>query len=322
MKVAGFQRDQRANRAVGVDEVAAHQPRLVGDPVGLGVKAAARDPDERPARRPRRGRALRTWPSREHLARRAGLERDPEPAREVVAPAAGQHAQHAVAVAQSRRPQRRPVRRRRTRPRPRRRRAPPAPSSPACVEAARVLDVVVVAVSQRRACSTSGSARVARPPPADGLTISESFTAPRATMEIVRDRHRGRVRCCLGLCAGAHARQHDRAVEPGRGSARQIGVEAVADDQRAAGPEPVERGFEHVRRRACPRSARRARSRTRARPRSRRSPARCRPRSGTCGRGRRRSSRAPASTAWVASRSSPKCSSSWPATTTTSAAVA
>ena len=122
-------RRECADRAVRVHQVAAHEPRLVGDPVGLRVKPAARDPDERPpvdlAEVDRADDARR-----EHVDRGDRVGRDPEHAGEVVAAAAGEDPEHAVRVPQRARPPRRPARRRRTPRRSARRRRPRAPARP------------------------------------------------------------------------------------------------------------------------------------------------------------------------------------------------
>ena len=82
---------QRAQGAVDVDELAEPRRRLVGDPVGLGVEAQRRDPDERVvARQAEIDRARRAVG--DHVARGLGVERDAGHAREVVAAPAGQDA--------------------------------------------------------------------------------------------------------------------------------------------------------------------------------------------------------------------------------------
>ena len=93
MNDAGRQHGQRPQAAVGVDEAAADQPRRVGDPIGLGVEAAGRDAQERVV--PGRAHVDRLGPA---VGQDGGcgnrIERKPEAAREVVAAAPGQHADH------------------------------------------------------------------------------------------------------------------------------------------------------------------------------------------------------------------------------------
>src|ERR1019366_1234131 len=91
--------DQRAQRPVGVDEISPHQPGLVGNPVRVGVKATAGDPDERAAvDLAQVQRAHLT--AGQHLAGADRVLRDPQRAGQVVAPASGEYSQHAVAVLQ------------------------------------------------------------------------------------------------------------------------------------------------------------------------------------------------------------------------------
>ena len=162
------------------------------------------------------------------------------------------------------------------------------------LEAARALDVVLEPEAVERRLRPSGSARPARPPPADGLTISDEHQsrtqrarAGRRRSPPARDRWRPPPASRVVTPVSTIAR-----VEPGRGRAGQIGVEPVADDQRPPGPEPVERGAGRSAGRACRRRRavalggvlERRDDRAGARARARR-------RSGRCGRGRRRSSR-------------------------------
>ena len=53
----GLPGDQRAEGGIGVDQVALHQSRLVGDAIGVRVEAAGRDAEEAAARWPRRRRS-------------------------------------------------------------------------------------------------------------------------------------------------------------------------------------------------------------------------------------------------------------------------
>ncbi len=126
----------------------------------------------------------------------------------------------------------------------------------------------------------------------------------------------------LGLVAGGHAGEHDRAVEPGRRRAGEIGVQPVADHERPARPQTVHGRAQQRTARACRRSGRGRPWRTPERRRSGRYPGAGRRRRETCGRGRRRSSRPRPADAWVAIRSSSKSKPSWPATTTSSASAA
>ena len=88
-------RRQGAQGAVGVHEVALDELGLVGDAVGLGVEAAARDPDERPAVHV--ADVDQAFAAGEkNLACRPRIQRQTEGAREVVPPPAGQDAEHAV----------------------------------------------------------------------------------------------------------------------------------------------------------------------------------------------------------------------------------
>src|SRR5258708_40249522 len=83
--------------AVHIHKISAHDPRLVRDPVAVGVKAAARDPHERPAAglSEVEGALDAVY---QHRAGGDGLEWDPEHAREVVAAPAGKHAEAAVGM--------------------------------------------------------------------------------------------------------------------------------------------------------------------------------------------------------------------------------
>ncbi len=83
-------RGQRAEGAVEVDELAQARGRGVGDPVGLRVEADRGDPDVgRLAGQAQVDRARHAVG--DDLARRLGVERDADDAREVVAAPAGQH---------------------------------------------------------------------------------------------------------------------------------------------------------------------------------------------------------------------------------------
>ena len=83
---------QRAQRPVGVDQVPADEAGLVGDPIGVRVKAAAGDSDEgSTAGFPEVERSHGA--TCEDLAGGAGVEWDAERAGEVVPPPAGQHSQ-------------------------------------------------------------------------------------------------------------------------------------------------------------------------------------------------------------------------------------
>ena len=87
---------QRAQRGVGIDQVAAHEPGAVGDPVGVGIDPAAGDPHEgAPVDLAEVQRAGR--PGGQHLAGGAGIQGDAQGPGEVVAPPPGQHAQQALA---------------------------------------------------------------------------------------------------------------------------------------------------------------------------------------------------------------------------------
>ena len=149
------------------------------------------------------------------------------------------------------------------------------------LEAPGPLDAVVEAERGAARRARSASARAARPPPADGLTISDSSHEPstsewRSSAIATGSGSVGR----LGLGAGGHTGEHDRAVEAGGGGSGQVRVEPVADHER---PARLERSSAVAK--ICgvglARDLRRARrSRTRAPPRSRPSRAPCRPRSG------------------------------------------
>jgi hypothetical protein len=93
-------RIQRSQGGVQVDEIALDPPRLVGDPVGVGVEAAARDPEESAIVEladvdgPDMSR-------RDHIDRPGNLAGDPEHPGEVVAPTAGQDSQRYVPARQN-----------------------------------------------------------------------------------------------------------------------------------------------------------------------------------------------------------------------------
>ena len=86
--------DQRPQRAVDVDQRAEARRRLVGDPVGIGVEAQRRDPDEGRLAGLAEVDGARLAVG-DDVARRLRVQRDAGHAREVVAAPAGQHAQHA-----------------------------------------------------------------------------------------------------------------------------------------------------------------------------------------------------------------------------------
>ena len=188
------------------------------------------------------------------------------------------------------------------------------------LEAAGELDVMLEAEAASASCTP-----VKRPPGAaaagERVDDQRQHQSPSTSAsEVLGDRHRRGVARPLGLLgACVTPREHDRAVEPGGGRAGQIGVEPVADHQRPARPEAVERG----RRRSAGRACRRARA---VRSVAYSSAATIAPVPGhipsSAGKVRSRPAAiisAPASTACVASRSSSKSKSSCPATTTTSA---
>src|ERR1700694_4692728 len=65
-------------------------------------------------------------------------------------------------------------------------------------------------------------------------------------MKILGDGDRGWVLGGLGLFSGGDAGQYDRAVEPGPRGAAEVGVQPVADYQRAASAKTTERGHEDL----------------------------------------------------------------------------
>ena len=86
-------RRERAQRAVGIHEVAEPRGRLVGDAVGDAVEADRGDPDERLSCHLAQVHRARDAAG-DHRARRNRILGDPEHAREVVAATAGEHAEH------------------------------------------------------------------------------------------------------------------------------------------------------------------------------------------------------------------------------------
>ena len=274
---------ERAQRPVGVDEVAAHEPRLVGDPVGVGVKAAARDPDERPLVRPRRGRARARRPtaSTAHAAR--GSSGIPSTrAKSLPRPPGRTPSTPSVCLSASATAPTRPSPPNATAVSPRGGRR--ASELARVLEAARALDVVLEPELGERGLHVRGQ-RVAGPSAAgrwvdDQRRASASPSTQR--VEVVGDRHRRRVARRPRACGRVVTPVSTIArVEPGGGRPGQIGVEPVADRPacargragRARSLKICGSGLPTIR-------ARCARSRTRARRRPRRSRARSRPRSG------------------------------------------
>ena len=229
------------------------------------------------ARRPRPRSSRRSSPVASSAHGGAGLERDPQHAREVVAAAAGQHAEHAVECAQrtgdrADQRRRRPARRR-SRPRRRARRGP-APGR--ARGSRRALDVVLEAQPRAARPRRPGAARAARPPPAE--RVDDQARRSRRTEHQARGGRR-RSRPARGRRPPRPAPACVAPVStiapssPARGRPGEVGVEPIADHQRAA------------RRRAGPARSRRSRLgladarsrcgrwRTRAPRGSRRSPA-------------------------------------------------
>ena len=233
---------QRSHRAVGVDEVAADQLGLVGDPVGDRVEPAAGDPDERPAadtpqisvswsrwsapRRPTPRRPGSTASGRNRCRGRPGARR----------------ARRRRGVALRRR--RRSAHRRRTR---RRSRRPDriAGERAGVVRLQRRLHAMlepepVQLAAHRRQRPAGASAAGDR---IDDHRQPHPSTSSRRSSAIAT----GAGADAPAPRAGADAGQHDRAVDSRRRGPGEIGVEPVADHQRPSGPEPIERGLENRR---------------------------------------------------------------------------
>ena len=183
----------------------------------------------------------------EHRARRHRLERDPEHAGEVVAAAAGEHAEHAVGVperAGDRADQPSPPNATAISPAAAAARA----SSRACSRL-RVRSTWCSSPSRLSAASTAGSARAGAAAAGRGVddqrqphVADAPGRAGRRRSRPGRDRWRPRPAPRLVTPVSTIAR-----VEPGRGRAGEVGVEPIADDQRAARAEAVERGLEDLR---------------------------------------------------------------------------
>ena len=175
-----------------------------------------------------------------------------------------------------------------------------AASSRACSRL-RVSSTWCSSPSARQRQLDAARARPARPPPADGLTISDSFTSPAT-----RARRSSAIATGAGSVAasassrGAHAAS---ARSPRRARPRPHPPDRSRAGRRrraSAGPEPVERGPEDLRVGLADDAGAVARSRTRAPPRSRRCRARCPSSVGKRAIPPAAIISAPASTAWVA----------------------
>ena len=118
---------------------------------------------------------------------------------------------------------------------------------------------------------------------------------------------------------GARAGEHERAVEPRGARAGHVGVEAIADHERAARAQPVQRREEELGLGLAHRARLRAGGGLDRGDDRRRSPATARRASGRSRRGSCTTPRRRAASAWTAPRSSAKSKRSWPLTTTTSA---
>ena len=115
------------------------------------------------------------------------------------------------------------------------------------LEAPRQLDVMFEPEpAQRLLDAVEGPPRAA----AAGRGVDDQRQLHGASVSAFRSSaimHRGGIGGQLGLLAGADAGEHDRGVEPGRGRARQVGVEPSPTTSVLAGAEAVERGLEDLR---------------------------------------------------------------------------
>ena len=122
--------------------------------------------------------------------------------------------------------------------------AAPRASSRACSRLS-VNRVSHSAPPARSAACTPGSC--APGAPAAGVRVDDQRERPghepsTSSRERRRDRHRCRLRGGRRRAGVGDAGQDDGPVEAGRGRAGEVGVQAVPDDERAPGCEPVERG--------------------------------------------------------------------------------
>ena len=172
---------------------------LVGDPVGLRVEAAARDPDERPRLDLARGRARAIVPVASTSQAATGSSGIPSiRAKSLPRPPGSTPSTPSVRAQRVRRP-RRSARRHRTRPPSRRRRPPPAPAR-GRVEAARRLNVVL----DTQAAEAGPHVRQrARRPAAAGRRVDDQrqlHARPRASAGRRRSRP-GRGRSAASACS-------------------------------------------------------------------------------------------------------------------------